>query len=114
MIRNETLRTLIVQEHLLVDTYWSRGLGLMFRKKLDDEGLIMVYDKLDKGDLTNLFVFQIIDILWLDEYKRVIQIRRVPPFYPIILGPGKTKYVIELPPDKLRYTELGDKITWKE
>jgi uncharacterized membrane protein (UPF0127 family) len=77
-------------------TSFSKFKGLMFSKKLFDEGLVFIFDKPKKISLHMFFVFFPIDVLWLDEHKHVIELKEN--FKPFTIHNGvESKYVIELP-----------------
>ncbi|MEA3430677.1 MAG: DUF192 domain-containing protein [Nanoarchaeota archaeon] len=88
----------------------SKGLGLMFSKKIHDISWIFIFDKEQKIPLHMMFVFYPIDVIFANKKKEIIEIKRnFKPFS--IYNPKKNaKYVIELPIGK-KY-KLGDKISF--
>lgn len=86
---------------------FSQGTGLMLHKKIRDEAHIFPFDKKKKVALTMWFVFFPIDVLFLDEKKRIIEMkenfRPFTNYYP----EKQASYVIELPEGTIRKKELA-------
>jgi uncharacterized membrane protein (UPF0127 family) len=79
-------------------TMWEQASGLMFRKKLEDEAYVFEFANERKIPLHMLFVFQKIDILWVNEDFEIIDLKKnVMPFVPAVYHKGRAKYVIEMP-----------------
>ena len=116
MIRDEDSGRLLASAHRLLNSRVAQAFGLMFRWPLRDEGWVFVFSRVDRWDLTNLFVFQSIDALWLDADQRVLQVRTIPPFTPWVRGHPGTAYVIELPAGAARkaQTRPGHRVTWTQ
>jgi len=78
------------------ESVFSKLRGLMFRFKLKEDGLIFIFDKEKEVDLHMFFVFFPIDVICLDENKKIVKIiKNVKPFTFLIKCP-KSKYIIEL------------------
>lgn len=92
---------------------FSQGLGLMFSRK---KNLVMVFKKPIKIKLHNFFVFYPIDVLVLDENKRIIEIKK--DFKPFTFWNSEKKgmYLVEFglnqPTSNLKYKE-GDLLEFK-
>jgi uncharacterized membrane protein (UPF0127 family) len=113
MIKNSSKKTELASKKKYAKTLWQRARGLMFTFPQNDSGLIFVFPKLTEASLHMFFVFYPIDILWLDEKKKVVDLRtRIMPFMPLIVPKKKAKYVIELPIFSIENskTKIGDKI----
>jgi uncharacterized membrane protein (UPF0127 family) len=113
MIKNKTKQTIITDEKDFANTHNKRAKGLMFTLPIKNKGLIFDFPKKTLAMLHMLFVFYPIDILWLDENKKVVDIRFCAlPFWPLIIPKRKSKYVIELPVKTIKKskTQIGDKI----
>jgi uncharacterized membrane protein (UPF0127 family) len=82
--------------------------GLMFARKLrNDDALILV----NASDIHMLFVFQSIDVVWLDKNKIVIDKKEdIKPFNISISPKFKAYYVIELPLGKAKLFKLKNKV----
>lgn len=80
------------------DTYLRKIKGLRFSSKLkDNEALILENKKKGKIRLDMIFVFSPIDAIWLDEHKKVVEIRRnIKPFTPLVTPKKLANYVIEI------------------
>ena len=83
----------------VADSFSSRLLGIMFRRKLE-KPLLFVFDS--EAGLANsihsLFVFVEFDAVFLDGKKRVVDIRRgIRPFTPMIVPKAAAKYLVEAP-----------------
>ena len=85
--------------------------GLMFSRKLkDDEALILV----NASDIHMLFVFQKIDVVWLDKNKIAIDKKEnVKPFELIIRPRKKAYYVLELPLGKAKLFKSENKVSFR-
>jgi len=79
-------------------TMWEQASGLMFRKQLVDEAYVFIFQHERKIPLHMLFVFQKIDILWINEDYEIIDLKKnVKPFTLAVYHKGRAKYVVEMP-----------------
>lgn len=95
-------------------TMWEQASGLMFRKKLDNEAYVFIFPNERKIPLHMLFVFQKIDILWINEDKEIIDLKKnVMPFNLAVYHKGKAKYVVEMPAGSIEEHsfQLMDKVS---
>lgn len=108
-IKNKTKNFVIIDKAKMCTSIWSKGTGLMLRKK-PDYGMIFVFRKEQRNAITMFMVFFPIDILFLDKHRRVVDIKKgLKPFrdyYP----KAKSMYVVELPVGVMKKTAIGDKI----
>lgn len=82
----------------IADSLWSKSTGLMFRKRID-YALLFSLGKA-RCFITNLFVFQPIDLIFLDRDQRVTRIRRAfKPFTPFHRSPRGAAWLIETAPN---------------
>lgn len=72
---------------------WSKASGLMFSKK---KNLLFVFDKPRRISLHNCFVFFPIDLVFMDENFKIIEIRRNFKPFTFYTSKKKAKYVLEL------------------
>ncbi|MFA6072526.1 MAG: DUF192 domain-containing protein [Candidatus Woesearchaeota archaeon] len=76
---------------------FSKGIGLMFHKRIIDEAHIFIFNKKRKVTLTMWFVFFSIDVIFLDENKKIVELKEnFKPFtnyYPKC----ESSFVVELP-----------------
>ncbi|MGV8162534.1 MAG: DUF192 domain-containing protein [Candidatus Nanoarchaeia archaeon] len=93
---------------------FSKGFGLMCHKKIEDEAHIFIFKKKKKIALTMWFVFFPIDVLFLDEKKRIVEIKQnFKPFtnyYP----KEEAMFVLELPEGTINKKKLkkGDIVSF--
>ncbi len=84
----------------------------MFSGKISDTGYIFIFDKPTRIDLHMFFVFFPIDVLFLDETKKVIEIKKNFKPFTFYFSKHKAKFVIELPQNTISKsnTELNDSL----
>lgn len=83
----------------VADSAWKRTRGLMFRRRIE-KPLLFVFPVSSQVECSihAFFVFFPFDAVYLDEKKRVVDVReRIKPFTPIIFPKKKAKYLIEAP-----------------
>jgi len=93
MITNLTKNKIISQHELNATSSYQQARGLMFRKK---HNLIMTFPQSRKISLHNFFVFYPLDILLLDEHKKIIEIKQNFQPFTFYTATKHAKYVIEL------------------
>lgn len=113
MLKNETSRKVLVKDIKFCRSIFSKASGLMFRKKLHDKALVFLFNSERLVPLHNMFVFQAIDVLFLDKHQKVAEIcRNFKPF--TLCNPKKpAQFVIELPAGSCKNVTVGDRITFK-
>ena len=88
----------------IADTPKVRNRGLSGRKSLpDDTGMLFIFDQSGKYGFWMKNMNFAIDIVWIDEYFKVVDIDQevTPDTFPEIFYPsGPIKYVLELPGGK--------------
>jgi len=87
--------------------------GLRFSKELEDkEALILVNKKPTRINSTidMFFVFFNLDILWLDENYKVVDIKRNVKPFTIKMPREKASYVIEMRENTTKNIKIGDKL----
>jgi len=114
MIKNKTKNSVLVENKKILSSVLSRAKGLMFSKKILDIGYIFKFSKPKKIDLHMFFVFYAIDVLFLDDNKRVIEIKENFKPFTIYVSKNKASYVIELPQGTIKKskTKLDDTISF--
>ncbi len=115
MLRNETTNQVLAAHIIWCDTFWSRLKGLMFRRTLpSDHVLIFVYRRPSIADTTihMLFVFFPIAVLWLDEHKRVVDLALARPFCPYYAPHRAAQYFVEGLPHLLEQVTVGDQLAF--
>ena len=113
MILNEYSQEVVVRSHRLLTSPILQGFGLMFRRRLVDEGWVFVFSKTARWDLTNLFVFQSIDAVWLDANQCVLAKKTIKPFALRIRGHAGTRFVLELPAGAASQLPIGARVSWR-
>jgi uncharacterized membrane protein (UPF0127 family) len=113
MLENKSKKEVLAKNVMFCRSLLSKATGLMFRKKLKNTALVFVFNNEQPVPLHNLFVFQAIDVLFLDEKMLVAEIKRN--FKPFTFhNPKKNaKYVVELACGSARNVTLGDRISFK-
>ena len=74
------------------------------------KGFIFVNNPPKKDIIHMFFLFQKLDMIFLDTSKRVINIRRNVLPFTLVFPKKKFKYLIELPKGKSKKTQLNDHI----
>lgn len=92
---------------------FCKALGLMFRSKKPDFGLVFVFNRELRADLHMLFVFFPIDVLFLDKNKKVVDIKKNFKPFGYCAPKAKAMFVVEMPVGLLKNTVVGDKIIIK-
>ena len=105
-------KVLIAGNGKICKDWFSKARGLMFSSGLKKgQALILVADKesVMESSIHMLFVFQWIDVVWLDRNKNVVDFKRnVKPFTILIMPKKPAKYVVELPKGGISNINIGD------
>ena len=109
MIFNKTRKQPIIDEESICRSFISKATGLMFRKK-PDYGLVFLFDKARKVSLTMYFVFFPIDVLFLDQQMRVVDMKKDFRPFTNYTPIADCNIVVELPTGLLGKTKIGDSI----
>ena len=95
----------------LCNSFFSKFKGLMFSRKLKDNECLILKNA---SDIHMLFVFQSIDVIWLDKNKEVIDKKEnIKPFSLLIKPKIKAHYVIELPLRKAKLFKSRNKVDFR-
>jgi len=108
MIMNKSKKQVLVKKHRACTNIFSQGFGFMLHHK-PDYALVFVFKKMRYVPITMFLVFFQLDLLFLDEKKRVVEIARLKPFRDY-MPKKKAQYVVELPVGRLGKTKVGDVI----
>jgi len=111
MIINKTKKTVLAKNKKILKNNFSKAIGLILSKKIK-KGFIFEFKREKLHSIHMLFVFFPIDILFLDENKKVIEIKENIKPFSFYSSKRKAKYFIELPKDTIKKTKtkLNDKI----
>ncbi|MEM3373871.1 MAG: DUF192 domain-containing protein [Candidatus Woesearchaeota archaeon] len=97
MIYNKTKNILICKEKKILNNVIEKAIGLMFSKPIKDKGYIFVFEKSQRVSLHMFFVFFPIDVVFLDENKRVVEIKENFRPFTFYSSKNKIKFFIEIP-----------------
>jgi len=92
-------------EYELCKSILSKAHGLMFSKK---KNLIFIFDEEQRIGLHMFFVFFPIDVLFLDENKKIIEIKENFKPFTFYRSTEKAKYVVEIATKKKEF-KVGEK-----
>jgi uncharacterized protein len=109
MLKNSTKKSVIAKNYKTCQSIWSKARGLMFTIKFK-QPLIMVFEEPQIVSLHMFFVFYPIDVLFLDNKKKVVEIKLNFRPYSFYTPNKKAKYVIELGSGMANNCAIGDKI----
>ena len=112
MIKNKTKNFVIIKKAKMCKSMFCKALGLMFRSKKPDYGLVFIFNKELRADLHMLFVFFPIDVLFLDKDKKVVDIKKDFKPFSYYAPKAKAMFVIEMPVGVLKNTRVGDRIVF--
>ncbi len=112
LITNKTKKFTIIEKTKLCTSICSKALGMMFKLKKPDYGLIFIFNTERRADLHMLFVFFPIDVLFLDKNKKVVDIKKDFKPFTYYAPKAKAMYVVELPVGAVKNTVVNDVIDW--
>ena len=94
MIINKTRNIIISKDVKYCKNLLSKAVGLMFSRRVR-EPLVFFFDKEQKVSIHMFFVFFPIDVVYLNEDRRVVCVKEdVKPFR--VVEPVNCKYIVEL------------------
>lgn len=112
MITNKTQDQIISKEIIICDKLWSSMRGLMFRKTLgEDQCLLIDLHKDTNAAIHMFFVNFPIDVVWLNNEKRVVDVAKdIKPNTPYKAPSKFARYILELPEGTLdnKSISVGD------
>ncbi len=108
-IYNKSRKKRVAQDFELADSIPKRALGLMFRCGLKMP-VLFVFDNRSRYSCSihSLFVFFPFSAIFLDEGKRVVDVRIARPFVSFIIPKKRSKYLIEGKPELAELVRVGD------
>lgn len=112
MLKNITTNKKIVSKISIMKNIFQKANGLMFRLKFKDEALVFPFPFEQTTSLHMMFVFFPIDVLFLDQNKKIVEIKSNFKPWSVYTPKNKSKYVIELPKGKSSLVKLNDQISW--
>ncbi len=115
MLLNKTKKIKLIEKTKKADSFFKRFKGLMFSKK-PDYALIFDFGREVRieGSIHMFFVFFPIDLVYLDEKKRVTEIvKGIKPFTLNFTPKKKARYLIEFPEQIIKNKiNEGDELQW--
>lgn|SRR3989338_6469354 len=105
-LRKISLKSLGIKEVKYCTDSFSKGLGLMFSRRNNNKALVMEFNKEQKVPLHMWFVFYPIDVLYLDENKKVVEIIKNFRPFTFYFPEKKAKHVVELPANSVHKGQL--------
>ena len=112
MIKNKTKKTTLAEKKKVLSNMFAQGIGLMFSRKKPDFGLVFYFKKNLDVSIHNFFVFYSIDLIFLDEKKKVIEIKKCFKPFGVYFPKSKFTYLIEVVSGRAKEskTKVGDTI----
>ncbi|MCX8189838.1 MAG: DUF192 domain-containing protein [Candidatus Diapherotrites archaeon] len=115
MLKNTSKKNNIAGKVRIADNYFSKMRGLMFEhKKKFDYALVLCLDEESriKASIHMLFVFFPIAVFFLDSRKKVVDKKLMKPFALNYTPKKPSKYIVELPAEKIDAADIGDILSW--
>lgn len=106
---------LLAQKVKVCDTVFSKTFGLMFRSRLASaDGILLVARKesVAHTSIHSFFVFFPFDAIWMNEEKKIVDMKRVYPFRAFVYPRAPAKYVLELAVGQLEKIQIGDTLSF--
>ncbi len=87
----------VISDAKLADSFISRALGLMFKKRLKEgSGLLIKYNPQLRSSAIHCFFMRfVIDLIFIDDEKRVIDLKTLPPWR-VYTPRGRPLWVLEV------------------
>ncbi len=113
MLKDLTQKTVLAREYDRCDSFLSRMLGLMFSRK--PRALLMVFPTMQRIGIHMMFVFFPIDVVWLDNTRRIVALKKDLRPFSAITPKERAQFVIELPIGMIEAgrMKVGDWIGWE-
>jgi len=113
MLKNTSKSRILAKKHKECNSVWSKFWGLMFSsEKKIEEAMVFVFPKEQMVSLHMLFVFYPIDVIFMDEHKKITEIKVGLMPFSFYQPRSKAKYVIEVKHGVVDKTNtwIGDKL----
>lgn len=98
------------------DTFWTRGRGLMFRRRLAADEAYVFPGSRDSIALTTIhmfFVFFPVAVLWLDHERKVVDVVLAYPFRMRYAPSEPARHFVEGLPTLLDKVRVGEVVDWE-
>ncbi|MBI5881422.1 DUF192 domain-containing protein [archaeon] len=117
VILNKTKKAKLVEKHRVCRSAGSKARGLMFTNEsaVKNSALVFEFNSERFQSMHMFFVFYPIDVLFLDERRKVVEMKKEFRPWQVYNAAKKAKYVIELPSNTIIKTKttVGDRIEWR-
>lgn len=109
-VRNISRDRILAERCELANTFWTRGLGLMWREGLEPGAGLLIYPE---WSIHTFFMRFPIDVLFLNRHDQVVGLREAMPPNRPYAGVWGARSVVELPPGLIAATatQVGDQLT---
>lgn len=108
MIINKTTKKNISETEIYANSYLKQAFGLMFKRR---KNLIMTFKQPRKICLHNFFVFYLLEIIVLDEKKKVVEVKKNFRPFTFWRSQQKGRYLLELALDNSKSKcKVGDQL----
>lgn len=112
MLKNKRNGNILANNIGICKSIFSLAKGLMFSRRRDDFAMVLDFGREKKISLHMFFVFYPIDVVFLDEKKKVVEAKEN--FKPFTFYEGKSmaRYAIEVVAGTVKKsgTKIGDKL----
>jgi uncharacterized membrane protein (UPF0127 family) len=116
MLRDQTQDRIVIDRTRIADSAWQKFRGLMLEKEERfDYGLVFDFGHATRfgASVHMLFVFFPIDLVYLDENRRVVDVKTGFRPWSLNYTPKKAaRYLIELPAGKADMIVQEDELRW--
>jgi hypothetical protein len=116
LLYNVSRKKMIIKKVKHADTELKQAIGLMFSRKINFD-FALIFERPSSSVIGStihmMFVFYPIAVIFLDEKKKVVDIKRkVIPFW--FYAPKKpAKYIIEIPTStNISFIKINDRFKW--
>ena len=114
---NKEIKEIKISSNIFIqNNLFKQGMGLTFRKKMNDFAMIFPFNKSVKIAVTMFFVFFPIDVIFLDEHNKVIELKENFKPFRNYYSQQKMKTFIELPENTIKKykIKLNDSVSWSK
>jgi hypothetical protein len=105
-VKRNSKKFVVCDKVVFRERFLSKAFGLQFHKKIYDEAHVFLFDEKKKVALTMWFVFFPIDVLYLDEKKRIVEIKENFKPFANYFPKKESLFVIELPQGTIKEKKL--------
>ncbi len=100
---------MMLRNTVVCSSWWSQTCGLMFSRR---KVLVFVLPSPRRVSLHMWFVFFPIDVVFLDERKRVVEIKTDFRPFSFFTSQQMAKFVVELPCSDSSLPRVGERVCW--